>query len=117
MRVLLALALLCAAPARADDVAMQGYAGSVARSGDGTELAVTSPPGGVRRLHRIPDGGAVLAALSRAALSRADVCGPAPMGPGSLAGDSPGGVLSIGPSDATPLARTGCAWDDHIVSL
>ena len=38
----------------ADELAMRGYAGSVAFSGDGAELAITSPRGG--RLHRFAPG-------------------------------------------------------------
>lgn len=94
----------------ADELAMQGYAGSVAFSGKGSEIAITSPRGG--RLHRFADDGAFLGALSRA-----DVCGLAPMGGGYLASDGLGGLISIDPSGPAPLARVDCAWDNHIVAL
>lgn len=94
----------------ADELAMQGYAGSVAFSGTGHEIAITSPRGG--RVHRFSDDGAFLAALSRA-----DVCGLAPTERGYLASDGLGGLISIGATGAAPLARAECAWDNHIVSL
>ncbi len=94
----------------ADELAMQGYAGSVAFSGDGREVAITSPRGG--RLHRFADDGAFLEALSRA-----DICGLAPLGHGYLASDGLGGLISIGADGPHPLARLECAWDNHIVSL
>jgi len=40
----------------ADELAMKGYAGSIAFSGDGAEIAITSPRGG--RLHRFSADGA-----------------------------------------------------------
>lgn len=94
----------------ADERAMQGYAGSIAFSGDGNEIAITSPRGG--RLHRFSVAGAFLGATSRA-----DVCGLAPMGHGYLASDGLGGLISVGATGATPLARDNCAWDNHIVAL
>jgi hypothetical protein len=94
----------------ADERAMQGYAGSVAFSGAGHEIAITAPRGG--RLHRFAAGGAFLAALSRA-----DVCGLAPLGQGYLASDGLGGLLFIGATGPSPLARADCAWDNHIVAL
>jgi len=93
-----------------DELAMQGYAGSVAFSGDGDEIAITSPRGG--RVHRFSDDGAFLAALSRA-----DVCGLAPLGRGYLASDGLGGLISIGSTTPAPLGRAECAWDNHIVTL
>jgi len=94
----------------ADELAMQGYAGSVAFSGEGGEIAITSPRGG--RLHRFSDDGAFLGALSRA-----DVCGLAPMGNGYLASDGLGGLVAIEAAAPTALARADCAWDNHLVPL
>lgn len=94
----------------ADELAMQGYAGSVAFSGAGHEIAITSPRGG--RVHRFSDDGDFLAALSRA-----DVCGLAPMDRGYLASDGLGGLIWIGAAGPKPLARVECAWDNHIVTL
>lgn len=94
----------------ADELAMQGYAGSVAFSGNGSEIAITSPRGG--RLHRFADNGAFLGTVSRT-----DVCGLAPMGGGYLASDGLGGLVSVGNNGSTPLARSDCAWDNHVVAL
>lgn len=93
-----------------DERAMQGYAGSIAFSGSGAEIAITSPRGG--RLHRFSADGAFLGAVSRA-----DVCGLAPLGSGYLASDGLGGLLSVDGAEPTPLARVDCAWDNHIVAL
>lgn len=101
--------ILASAPL-ADEMAMQGYAGSVAFSGAGDQIAITSPRGG--RLHRFADDGGFLGAMSRS-----DICGLAPLGTGYLASDGLGGLVSIAQSGAAPLARAGCAWDNHIVSL
>ncbi|QFS84869.1 hypothetical protein FIU97_19445 (plasmid) [Roseivivax sp. THAF40] len=94
----------------ADELAMHGYAGSVAFNGKGSEIAITSPRGG--RVHRFSAEGAFLGALSRS-----DVCGLAPMGRGYLASDGLGGLLSIDASGPAPLSRIDCAWDNHIVAL
>lgn len=93
-----------------DELAVQGYAGSVAFSGAGHEIVITSPRGG--RVHRFAEDGAFLGALSRA-----DVCGPAPLVRGYLASDGLGGLIAIGAARMTPLARAACAWDNHIVTL
>jgi len=93
-----------------DELAMLGYAGSVSFSGDGREIAITSPRGG--RLHRFSDDGAFLGVVSRT-----DVCGLAPMGSGYFASDGLGGLMSVVGTRQTPLTRTECAWDNHIVAL
>ncbi|NBD30251.1 MAG: DUF1513 domain-containing protein [Alphaproteobacteria bacterium] len=101
--------ILGAAPL-ADELAMQGYAGSIAFNGDGSELAITSPRGG--RMHRFdPDGGFL------GVVSRADVCGLAPRGAGYLASDGLGGLISIGQGGSVALALQDVAWDNHIVAL
>ena len=102
-------AMLAAAPL-ADELAMQGYAGSIAFSGDGRELAITSPRGG--RLHRFSDTGDFLGAVSRA-----DICGLAPLGSGYLASDGLGGLFGIRADNRRALDRHACAWDNHIVTL
>lgn len=101
--------LLVEAPL-ADELAMQGYAGSIAFSGDGREIAITSPRGG--RLHRFSASGAFLGALSRA-----DVCGLAMHADGYLASDGLGGLIAVSPDRIVSLARLDCAWDNHLVAL
>ena len=94
----------------AHELAMQGYAGSIAFSGDGTEVAVTSPRGG--RVHRFSDRGDFLGPISRA-----DVCGLAAHRDGLLASDGLGGLIAIEAGRPRPLARCDRAWDNHIVGL
>jgi len=89
---------------------MQGYAGSVAFSGDGLQIAITSPRGG--RLHRFSDQGVFLGAVPRS-----DICGLAPLRGGYLASDGLGGLIAIGPDSPIVLSRQDVAWDNHIVAL
>ncbi|EPX85071.1 DUF1513 domain-containing protein [Salipiger mucosus] len=101
--------VLCEAPL-GDELAMQGYAGSVAFAGDGSEIAITSPRGG--RLHRFSDTGAFLGAVSRT-----DVCGLATHAEGYMASDGLGGVLLVDGQGAHPLSRADAAWDNHLVRI
>ncbi|MET4104370.1 hypothetical protein ABIE58_003822 [Roseovarius sp. MBR-78] len=94
----------------ADEIAMQGYAGSVAVGGDGTEVAITSPRGG--RLHRFSPEGRFIGAVSRA-----DVCGLAPRAGGFLLSDGLGGVLALNGNNTQVLSRQSLSWDNHIVRL
>ena len=94
----------------AHELAMQGYAGSIAFSGDGTEVAITSPRGG--RVHRFSDRGDFLGPVSRA-----DVCGLAAHRDGLLASDGLGGLIAIEAGRPRPLTRCDRAWDNHIVGL
>ncbi len=94
----------------ADELAMNGYAGSIAFSADGREVAITSPYGG--RLHRFSAGGAFVAAEARQ-----DICGLAPHPDGFIASDGFGGLITIGPGGARPLIRHDLSWDNHIVTL
>ncbi|MGK8234420.1 DUF1513 domain-containing protein [Roseovarius sp. MS2] len=94
----------------ADEIAMQGYAGSIAFCGDGSEVAITSPRGG--RVHRFGIDGVFLGAVGRA-----DVCGLAPRAGGYLASDGLGGLVAVAPSGLIALARHDCAWDNHIIPL
>ena len=93
-----------------ETLAMQGYAGSIALSGDGTEVAITSPRGG--RLQRFAPDGAFLGAVARA-----DICGLAPLGSGFLASDGFGGLIAVDGARARPLGRADAAWDNHVVAL
>ncbi|MCB1337102.1 MAG: DUF1513 domain-containing protein [Maritimibacter sp.] len=103
-------ALLLAEAPLADELAMDGYAGSIAFAADGTELAITSPKGG--RVHRFTAEGAFIAAVARA-----DVCGLAAHPEGLIASDGFGGLVTIGTGGTRPLARHDLAWDNHIVAL
>lgn len=93
-----------------DELAMDGYAGSVSFSGDGSSVAITSPKGG--RVHRFATTGEFLGAVSRS-----DVCGLARHRSGFIASDGLGGLIHIEGSQTRPLARQRRAWDNHIVEL
>lgn len=101
--------VLAEAPLAAE-LAMHGYAGSVAFGGAGHEVAITSPRGG--RLHRFSSSGQFLGAVSRA-----DVCGLAPRAKGFLLSDGLGGVLALEGATPRPLSQHRLAWDNHIVAL
>jgi hypothetical protein len=94
----------------ADELAMQGYAGSIAFSGDSAEIAITSPRGG--RIHRFSDQGDFLGAVTRS-----DVCGLATHRDGLLASDGLGGLIAIRGGRPHPLARWNRSWDNHIIAL
>lgn len=89
---------------------MRGYAGSVAWSGDGARVAITSPRGG--RMQVFDAGGAFLGAVARA-----DVCGLAPAPSGLLASDGSGALILHTAQGAALLARHGLAWDNHLVPV
>lgn len=101
--------MLASAPL-GDELAMQGYAGSIAFSGDREEVAITSPRGG--RLHRFSATGDFLGAVSRA-----DVCGLAAGQEGFVASDGLGGLIAVAAHGVHPLAVTDRAWDNHLVSI
>jgi hypothetical protein len=92
----------------AEQLAMQGYAGSVAMSGGA--VGITSPRGG--RVHLFGPGGGF-----RGAVLRPDVCGIASAGAGMIATDGMGGVLALRDGEVTPLQVAGRAWDNHLVRV
>lgn len=101
--------VLATAPG-AEAALMQGYAGSVAWSGDGGRIAITSPRGGRAQIFGA-DGGFL------AAVPRADVCGLAPAAQGLLTSDGAGGLLLHEAAGARLLARHPLAWDNHLVTV
>lgn len=94
----------------ADELAMQGYAGSVAFTADGSEIAITSPRGG--RVHSFSSAGQFLGAVPRA-----DVCGLATHADGLVMSDGLGGLLTLAGAQTRVLSQGARAWDNHIVSL
>lgn len=100
---------LAAAPEGEHEL-LQNYAGSIAISGDGSEIAITSPRGG--RVHRFDGSGRFLGAMTRA-----DVCGAATLADGFLLTDGLGGVLKLSHGKASPLGLRSRAWDNHVVRL
>ncbi|MCE0505933.1 DUF1513 domain-containing protein [Roseivivax sp. GX 12232] len=94
----------------AEQIAMEGYAGSVAFARDGARVAITSPRGG--RLHLFDGEGTF-----RAALRRGDVCGVAPSRRGLVVTDGQGGVLAVEDDALASVARAPLAWDNHLVAV
>lgn len=105
---------LLAAP-DALQAAMQGYAGSIAFSGDGQQVAISSPLGGLIDAFATETG----AHAWRSA--RPDLCGLAPHGAGFAATTGSGDWLILDGTDATPTritrAEAGRGWDNHMVAL
>jgi uncharacterized protein len=90
--------------------AMQGYAGSVSFSGDGSSVAITSPRGGLVQVFDADSG------AFRTEVALTDVCGLAPLGDGFVASTGTGGFHAVG-TDATVLRMHKVAWDNHIVPV
>ncbi|GAB4258575.1 MAG: DUF1513 domain-containing protein [Pararhodobacter sp.] len=91
---------------------MRNYAGSVALSGDGAEVAITSPRGG--RLHRFGLAGGDF--LGQATLG--DLCGLAPgRGGGFLVSTGQGVMGTLDAGGPTLHETPGLQWDNHIVAL
>lgn len=88
---------------------MSGYAGSVAWSGDGRQVVITSPRGGRVQIH--DDTGRFLDGFDRT-----DVCGLAPVTTGVVVSDGTGRLLRLGDSPAL-LARHPLAWDNHLIPV
>ncbi len=98
---------LCSADL-AEQVAMQGYAGSVAMTGG--QVGITSPRGG--RVHLFGRSGNFTGAILRR-----DVCGLAADGNDLLATDGLGGVLSLRQGRVVPRQMADRAWDNHLVRI
>lgn len=94
----------------AEQIAMEGYAGSVAFAADGKSVGITSPRGG--RLH-VFNGTAGFLASHR----RADVSGLAPGRGGFVATDGLGGILSLQDATLSGLTTATRAWDNHLVAI
>lgn len=90
---------------------LEGYAGSVAFSGDGRRVGITAPRGNRAQIFDAETG-----ELS-AEIRRPDICGIAPGGEGFLATDGLGGVSEIGGAALNPLGKADRAWDNHLVAI
>ena len=97
-------ALLPRLAGAADQALMEGYAGSAAFSGDGTEIAITGPRGSVAHVYTAEGDG------PPRLVHRPDICGVAPLGAGLAFTDGTGGL--IGPDLGVKLPL---AWDNHLV--
>jgi len=87
---------------------MSNYIGSVARSADGSLIAASSPRGG--RIIVVDLKGRLVATADLA-----DGCGVAPAGAtGILASSGRGEIAEIEDGEATPVAQTSLAFDNHM---
>ncbi|PZQ52480.1 MAG: DUF1513 domain-containing protein [Rhodovulum sulfidophilum] len=95
--------------------ALKGYAGSVAFSGDGARVAISSPIGGLVDVFDAETGAHAWRC------PRPDVCGLAPSGPGFVANTGAGDWLLLdrgGPEPRlTVTTEPGRAWDNHMMAL
>ncbi len=90
---------------------MNGYGGSVAFSGDGRLLAVSSPRGGRVQVFDVDSG-----ALAQS-LAMEDVCGLGAAPGGFIASSGTGALMTLGRDGAAPLGRASVRWDNHLVRL
>lgn len=93
-----------------EQIAMQGYAGSIAIDHAGSTVAITSPLGG--RVHMFNVDGRF-----QASLRRADVCGIGAAGSGFTATDGMGGISRLEDADLKVLMTAGRSWDNHLVAI
>lgn len=93
-----------------DTALMQGYAGSVAWSGHGAQVAITSPRGGRMQIFDA-------AGRWQATIARADICGLAGAAQGFVASDGTGTLIRLDGLRPRLLARQSLAWDNHIVAV
>jgi hypothetical protein len=101
--------VLASAP-QAQQMRMKGYAGSIAFSGDGRQVALTSPHGGVVSV--FDANGQFLDMLTRT-----DVSGVGTAADGFMTTDGLGGMCVIAGNGLTPLNTERRAWDNHLVTL
>lgn len=99
--------VLCEPPPE-EAFAMQGYAGSIAATGE--RILVTSPKGGVAMIFAA-DGGHV------ATHRRADLCGAATHAGGFAVTDGLGAVWAVDDAGLVPLSQGKAQWDNHLVAL
>lgn len=91
-----------------DQSGLAGYVGSVAFSGDGSQIAITSPRGGEAQVFAAATG----QQLGR--FEKADICGVAALDRGVILTNGQGGVFGSG---AQILAQHDLAWDNHLVAI
>ena len=101
---------LLAAPSE-DHVRMQGYAGSIAFSGDRRNVAITSPRGGVLQVFGTEDGS------YEGQLQEVDVCGISHSEAGFVFTTGTGLVAGITGLSEVWKVRHDCQWDNHLVAV
>jgi hypothetical protein len=87
---------------------MQGYAGSIAATGD--RILITSPKGGALMLFDAKG-------QHIATHHRADLCGAAASEGSFTVTDGGGAVWTADDASLSPLSGTDTQWDNHLVAL
>lgn len=90
---------------------MQGYGASVAFSGDGNRVAVSSSRGGIVTIFDVETGSYLKYVEAE------DVSGIAPAQEGFYATTGQGNTLEIGSNNTQLLSMSSLSWDNHLVSL
>ncbi len=90
---------------------LRGYAGSVALSGDGRQVAITSPRGGAVHVFDVASG-----ALNRI-ISIPDVCGACAGERGFHFTTGDGSWYSIAARDPQVHSTPGLQWDNHLIAI
>lgn len=95
-------------PPETEAFTMQGYAGSIAATGD--RILITSPKGGALMLFDARGG-------HIATHHRADLCGAAASAAAFTVTDGSGAVWAVDDTGLKPLANNETQWDNHLVNL
>jgi len=91
---------------------LNGYGGSVAFSGDGQEVAISSPRGNAIHCFKLDDPSVAQQ------FTMADVCGLATRTQGFLATSGQGDLARFDLDNGLiQIARHGANWDNHLISL
>ena len=98
------------ASAETEHLQMQDYVGSVSFSGDGKNIGITSPRGGM--LQVFDTSGNYVRGWHRA-----DLCGVAATSDGFLTTDGGGGVFNVRLDSEQRAAAPRRAWDNHLVKI
>lgn len=91
--------------------ALNGYGGSVAFSGDGTRVGVSSPRGGTVQIFEADSGSLAASATLE------DVCGLSASGAGFIASTGLGDMVMLGNDGPTSRTMARVRWDNHMVRL
>ena len=94
-----------------EHVGMQGYAGSIAVSGNRRNIAITSPRGGVLQVFRAADGSFA------GQLREHDVCGISPSEAGLVFTTGTGLVVGVEGISEVWRIRHNCQWDNHLIAV
>lgn len=90
---------------------LRGYIGSVAISSDGTQLAATSPRGGVVQVFELANE------TFFSTYDVPDVCGISVMGERFVLSSGTGQIGTLNRNHPVLLQKHACAWDNHLVRI